>query len=280
MAVYAVGDLQGCLEPLQRLLDKLHFDTVHDRLWLVGDLVNRGPQSLETLRFVRQLGDSAISVLGNHDLHLLATAYGIQKLKRKDTLEPILRAKDSQELIEWLRYRPLLHHDATLNWTMVHAGLPPAWDLNLAKRCAKEVENQLQSAHPEQLLNKMYGDEPRQWSKALSGMNRLRYTLNALVRMRYLYPDGRLNFSCKRSPDKAPANLLPWFRFPGRCNASLRIIFGHWSTLGLLSEPNLLALDTGCLWGERLSGARLDSSPLPPIISVNCQTIYNPPLGE
>lgn len=275
MAVYAVGDLQGCLEPLQRLLDRLRFDPAADRLWLVGDLVNRGPHSLETLRFVRDLGTAATCVLGNHDLHLLAVAARGRPLKRGDTLRPVVEAEDAPELLDWLRARPLLHHDADLGWTLVHAGLPPQWDLALAQACAAEVEAVLRGPHNADLLAAMYGDRPTVWSPDLRGMERLRYIVNALTRMRYVDPRGALELACKSAPEQAPPGLTPWFRIADRRSRDARIVFGHWSTLGLIREPNVLALDTGCLWGGTLTAARLDASETP-VVAVNCSQAQRP----
>lgn len=275
MAVYAVGDLQGCLEPLQRLLDRLRFDPAADRLWLVGDLVNRGPHSLETLRFVRDLGEAAVCVLGNHDLHLLAVAASGRTLKPRDTLRPVIEAPDAGELLDWLRHRPLLHHDAAIGWTMVHAGLPPQWDLAQAQAYAAEVEAELRSPRHGRLFASMYGDKPALWSAELSGMERLRYALNALTRIRYVDAAGALDFACKTAPDQAPPELTPWFRVAGRLSRDTRIVFGHWSTLGLIREADLLALDTGCLWGGHLTAARLDA-PDTQIDSVECPQAKRP----
>ena len=251
------------------MLDRLRFDPSTDYLWLVGDLVNRGPHSLETLRFVRALGASAVSVLGNHDLHLLAVACGSQTLKSGDTLSALLAAPDAPELLAWLRHRPLLHHDAALGWTMVHAGLPPQWDLALALSCAREVEAQLCRTADATLFASLYGNDPSQWSARLSGIERMRYAVNALTRMRYVNADGALTFSYKGSPAGAPVELTPWFLAPDRRNRSLRIVFGHWSTLGIIREPHLLALDSGCVWGKSLSAVQLDD-PEHPITSVDC----------
>ncbi|AOU98817.1 bis(5'-nucleosyl)-tetraphosphatase (symmetrical) [Acidihalobacter yilgarnensis] len=274
MAVYAVGDLQGCLDPLERLLEKLRFDPATDRVWLVGDLVNRGPQSLETLRFVRMLGIAAVCVLGNHDLHLLAVAENGDGLHRGDTLQPVLDAPDAAELLDWLRRRPLLHHDATLGWTMVHAGLPPEWDIPHALDYAAEIEAELRTS-PAALFANMYGDLPDRWSEDLAGMARRRFILNALTRMRYVDAAGRLDHRCKDAPDDAPTGLTPWFRVPARRSADARIVFGHWSTLGLINEPELLALDTGCVWGGALSAVRLDH-PQRPITAVVCPQARQP----
>lgn len=274
MAVYAVGDLQGCLQSLEKLLEALRFDPVADRLWMVGDLVNRGPQSLETLRFVRSLETSAICVLGNHDLHLLAIGAGVTRPRRGDTLEAVLTAPDAPELLDWLRFRPLLHHDASLGWTMVHAGLPPQWDLDCAMACAAEVEVKLRT-EPERLFHAMYGDLPDLWSEELMGSARQRFIINAFTRMRYVDSKGRLDHDCKTSPDQAPDNLIPWFRSPSRRTQTARILFGHWSTLGLINETNLIALDTGCVWGGTLSAVQLDH-PHRLLTTVKCAQALRP----
>lgn len=278
MAVYAVGDLQGCLDPLQRLLEQIAFDPAADRLWLVGDLVNRGPQSLATLRFVHGLGEAAVSVLGNHDLHLLAVAETGQGLRSGDTLQEILDAPDAGELLDWLRRRPLLHHDAALGWSMVHAGLPPQWDLTLARTCAAEVERALRET-PAALFAEMYGDRPDLWTDALRGAERLRFCLNAFTRMRYVDAAGRLDHDCKEAPANAPAGLVPWFRAPGRLSAGERIVCGHWSTLGLVDENGVIALDTGCVWGGKLSAVRLDA-PARPVVAVDCPQARRPRGGR
>ena len=267
MAVYAIGDIQGCYDPLRRLLDLLRFDPTADTLWLVGDLVNRGPQSVEVLRLVRDLGDRAIAVLGNHDLTLLAVAAGQVKPKRKDTFHSILDAPDSAELLALLRQCPLLHHDAGLGFTMVHAGLPPAWDLALAQRCAAEVEIVLRGPGSREFFGQMFGGEPRRWDESLSGYERLRFTVNALTRMRFCTADGTLSFAEKGPPGTQPVGLLPWFEVPGRRNADLNIVFGHWAALGYYRAPGLYALDSGCVWGNRLTAIRLDD-PDAPMMSV------------
>jgi bis(5'-nucleosyl)-tetraphosphatase (symmetrical) len=259
MAVYAIGDLQGCLDPLQRLLDRIRFDPARDRLWFCGDLVNRGPASLAALRFVRQLGDRAVTVLGNHDLHLLATAWaGSRPRKKRDTLDEVLAAPDREELLEWLRRRPLLHHDPVLDCTLVHAGLPPQWDLADAQAAARELESVMRGDRVVDFLRQMYGDQPDRWTPELAGTERLRFIVNAFTRLRYLRSDGSMDFDCKETPDHAPPGLIPWFRFPGRRSAGLKLIFGHWSTLGELTHDGAHGLDTGCVWGGRLSALRLD----------------------
>ncbi|ACL73803.1 symmetrical bis(5'-nucleosyl)-tetraphosphatase [Thioalkalivibrio sulfidiphilus] len=262
MSIYAVGDLQGCLTPLKRLLEQVRFDPAADQLWLVGDLVNRGPESLEALRFVRDLGDAAITVLGNHDLHLLAIHQGVHKVRRKDTVQPILDAPDRAELMDWLRHRPLLHHDPRIQWTLLHAGLPPQWDLAMARACASEVETVLRGPDHPTLLERMYGDEPDQWSESLQGWARLRFITNCFTRLRYCTADGSVDMAYKGAPGGQLPHLMPWFAVPGRRSVGTRIVFGHWSTLGLYQGDDVLCLDTGCVWGQRMTLARLDSSAL------------------
>ncbi len=258
MAVYAIGDVQGCLDELLWLLDQLRFDPASDRIWLVGDLVNRGPRSLETLRFVRDLGEAAVAVLGNHDLTLLALDAGVPLQKTYRRLAPVLAAPDRAALMAWLRHRPLLYHDPALGHTLVHAGLLPQWDLELARRCAQEVQDMLRGAHYRRFLHRMYGDMPDRWSDGLSGWGRLRLITNAFTRLRYCDESGRLDMRAKGPPGSQPKGLMPWFEVPWRRNADLNIVFGHWSALGLREERGVLALDTGCVWGGRLTAARLD----------------------
>ncbi len=259
MAVYAIGDLQGCYIELRELLDRLGYDRDEDRLWFVGDLVNRGPNSLECLRWVRDLGERAVVVLGNHDLHLLAVAAGNgRKQKTGDTLDPILGAPDRDQLLDWLRTRPLLHHDAALGYTMVHAGLPPQWDLATATLCAREVEQALRGPGYLAFLKDMYGDQPDLWSDGLTGMARLRFSVNALTRMRFCTSDGRLDLKVKGAPHTASGELLPWFAVRDRRSAGLHLIFGHWSTLGEAEGFGVYPLDSGCVWGGKLTALRLD----------------------
>jgi len=259
VAVYAVGDIQGCFDELRRLLDMLRFDPAADRLWLVGDLVNRGPKSLETLRFVRGLGPAATTVLGNHDLHLIAVAR-----RRHDhgghTLDAVLTAPDRDALVDWLRHRPLLHHDDDTGFTMVHAGLPPQWDLSLAQRCAREVEDALRGPQLDAFLDHMYGNKPNRWSDTLSGWERLRFAVNCFTRMRYCNAEGRLDFGAKGPPGTQPQGLFPWFELP-RASRELRLVFGHWSTLRTHDVRGVYPLDTGCLWGGALTALRLDGEP-------------------
>jgi bis(5'-nucleosyl)-tetraphosphatase (symmetrical) len=258
MAVYAIGDVQGCFGDLQRLLDHIRFDPASDRLWFVGDLVNRGPQSLETLRFVRDLGECAVTVLGNHDLHLIAVAHGRPLDGDDHTLDDVLQAPDCTELVDWLCHRPLLHHDQAMGYTMVHAGLPPQWDLALAGDCAREVEQALRGPQRKEFIAHMYGNQPRRWSKQLHGWDRLRFAINCFTRMRFCATDGTLDFRSKGPPGTQPAGQLPWFEVPGRASRALKIVFGHWSTLGAYDAPGVFATDTGCLWGGALTALRLD----------------------
>jgi bis(5'-nucleosyl)-tetraphosphatase (symmetrical) len=269
LAVYAIGDLQGCYDPFRRLLDKIGFDAASDRLWLTGDLVNRGPKSLKTLRFVRSLGDAAITVLGNHDLHLLALAHDVRYSGSKfDSLWKILAASDCEELLEWLRHRPLAHHSKKLNTLMVHAGLPPQWTAKKALKRAAEVEKRLQGKNFKKFLKQMYGNSPDKWSSALRGADRLRIIVNALTRMRMVREDGSLDFTHTGPPDAASAGLQPWFEAKDAAWRDTRIVFGHWSALGLINEPGLIAVDTGCVWGRELTAVRLDKKPR--ATCVNC----------
>ena len=258
MALYAIGDLQGCHKEFLALLGRLRFDADRDRMWLTGDLVNRGPDSLEVLRTVRSLGASAIVVLGNHDLHLLAMAWAPQTVRRHDPeLRAVLEAPDAGELLAWLAARPLLHRDEAIGWTLIHAGLPPQWSLAQAESCAREVEAAMYDS-PARLLTEMYGNMPDRWSPTLAGPARLRYALNCLTRLRFVDADGRLLLGLKGPVSGAPAGALPWFRHPARATRDDRILFGHWSALGYLDEPGLRCLDTGCVWGGALCAVRLD----------------------
>lgn len=277
MAVYAIGDIQGCYDELMRLLERINFDPSQDRLWLAGDIVNRGPHSLETLRFVKQLGKRAVTVLGNHDLHLLALSQGNVKSKDKDhTLEPILRAKDRDELLEWLRYRPLVHHSAKLGFTLIHAGLPPQWNIQSALRLAGEVESALRGDTFRQFCLKMYGNRPLYWSEDLQGMDRLRFITNCFTRLRYCDAQGRLALKEKGAPGSQRSGFLPWFEVPGRASSNDRILFGHWSTLGYWQGSNCWALDSGCLWGGQLTALQLRSKKPPVLYQVDCPGAKSP----
>jgi len=262
LATYVIGDLQGCHIELLALLAKIDFNAAHDRLWFVGDLVNRGPSSLAVLRTVRGLGKAATTVLGNHDLHLLATAVGARREHRKDTFGEVLAAPDRDDWIEWLRHLPLLHHDPGLALTMVHAGIPPPWDLTQCAAHAVEVEQALRGPAFREFLRRMYGNRPRRWSPRLSAAARLRYTVNALTRMRYCDRSGALDFEQAGPPGSQPERLLPWYAVPGRASLGQRIVFGHWATLQLDAplDPShgVLHVDTGCVWGGPLTALRIE----------------------
>ena len=272
MAIYAIGDIQGCYDEFMALLDKVSFDPKKDTLWLTGDLVNRGPNSLEVLRFVKDQGDSAITVLGNHDLHLLAVwKEKNRNFKSNNTLKPILKADDCEEIMEWLRQRPLLHHDAKLGCTMIHAGLPPQWDLEKARACAAEVEEVLRGPLYIEFLENMYGNKPARWADDLEGWDRLRFSVNCFTRLRFCTPKGKLEFDHKGTPGTQADNYVPWFEVRGRESASEHIVFGHWSTLGLHLQKNISSVDTGCLWGGYLTALRLDKNPHR-VVQLSCKS--------
>jgi bis(5'-nucleosyl)-tetraphosphatase (symmetrical) len=266
MPTYAIGDIQGCALELHRLLERIRFDPGADHLWFAGDLVNRGPDSLGVLRLVRSLDACAVVVLGNHDLHLLALAAGNQKHAQKSTLQAVLEAPDREELLDWLRRRPLLHHDSAKGYTLIHAGLPPQWTLRDARACAGEVETALRGSDWRDFLSAMYGNEPSRWSPALTGIDRLRFITNCLTRLRYCTADGALALKEKSLPANCPAGLFPWFQCPGRQTRTARIIFGHWSALGYWDQDNVWGIDSGCLWGGSLTAVRVrKSKPIEPL---------------
>jgi bis(5'-nucleosyl)-tetraphosphatase (symmetrical) len=268
VAIYAIGDIQGCYDPFRELLDALHFDPDEDTLWLTGDLVNRGPKSLKTVRFVKSLGDSAITVLGNHDLHLLALAAGqVKHGRRFESLRKILKAKNSDELLDWLRHMPMAHYDESLNTLLVHAGTLPNWSVKKTLACAAEVEDALRGDNYKSVLGKMYGNTPTKWSNQLSGYKRLRFIINCLTRMRMISVKKHLNFSHSGAPYRARKNLRPWFDFEDLAWAGTRIVFGHWSALGLIVMPEIISLDTGCVWGRQLTAVRIDKR-VPRVIQV------------
>jgi bis(5'-nucleosyl)-tetraphosphatase (symmetrical) len=266
MATYAIGDIQGCFQALQRLLDEIRFDALRDRLWLVGDLVNRGPDSLATLRFARELGERAVVVLGNHDLHLLTVAEGLEKLRRDDTFLDVLAAPDREEVLAWLRHRPMMHYDG--EFAMVHAGLLPAWSVSRALELAAEVEAALRSESYRSFLARMYGNRPDRWTDTLTGYERLRVIVNAMTRMRLCTVDGVMEFSHKGQLKALPEGYIPWFAVPERRSRDTPIICGHWSALGLLASNNLFSLDTGCLWGRRLTALRIEDRK---IFQISCR---------
>lgn len=263
MTLYAIGDIQGCAQPFEELLRKLRFRPSRDRLWLVGDLVNRGPDSLGVLRRVMALGRSVVTVLGNHDLHLLATVAGRRALSPGDTFHDVLSAPDADDIVDWLRHRPLLHHDARNKRVLVHAGIPPVWTVQQARAAAHEIEELLRGRRWRYSLRNMYGNEPAVWSPDLTAEERRRFTINALTRMRYCDRDGRLDLTESGPPGSQREGLVPWFDVPERRAAGTRIVFGHWAALGLLRRRDITALDTGCVWGNRLTALRLDGPARP-----------------
>jgi bis(5'-nucleosyl)-tetraphosphatase (symmetrical) len=271
VAVYAIGDLQGCYDPFRRLLDEIRFDPQEDTLWLTGDLVNRGPKSLKTLRFVKSLGDSVINVLGNHDLHLLALDAGMVRYgKRFNTLQKLLDAPDCGELCRWLRHRPMAHYDDQLDTLLVHAGTYPWWGVSKTLARAAEVEVALRGDDYRNVLGKMYGNTPDIWSGRLSGYKRLRFIINCLTRMRYITRAGHLELNFSGSPFRARKGLIPWFDVDNPELGDTRVVFGHWSALGLIVMPDMISLDTGCVWGRQLTAVRIDKR-LPRVTQVKGQ---------
>jgi bis(5'-nucleosyl)-tetraphosphatase (symmetrical) len=255
-----VGDIQGCYTELQQLLKQIRFDPTHDRLWLVGDLVNRGPDSLQVLRYVRSLGDSAVTVLGNHDLHLLAVASGVDKLHRSDTLDEVLDAPDRDELLHWLRQQRLMYAEG--EYVLLHAGLLPQWSVKQAGKLANEVEKVLRGDDYVTFFEHMYGNSPTQWDDDLDGYKRLRVIVNAFTRLRICTAQGEMEFKFKGEVEKMPAGYMPWFDVPKRKSRDATVIFGHWSALGLKVTPTVVALDTGCLWGGPMTAMRLQDRKL------------------
>lgn len=266
MATYAIGDIQGCYDSLVSLLDHCAFDPAQDRLWLVGDLVNRGPKSLETLRLIKSLGKAALTVLGNHDLYLLMVAEGGAKFRGKDdTLQSVLDAPDAAELLDWLRHQPLCHTEG--EFCLVHAGLLPQWTIARARELSHEVEVVLQGPDYREFILNLWGSEPAGWSDDLTGWARLRVIVNAMTRMRFCTRDGIMEFKAKGKLANAPAGHLPWFELSHRRSADAVLVTGHWSALGLKVTPHLLALDSGCLWGGHLTALRLEDRK---VFQVNC----------
>ena len=271
MPTYAIGDLQGCHTSLLHLLDCIQFDPAADRLWLVGDLVNRGPDSLDVLRTVKKLGDAAISVLGNHDLHLLSLAEGFGRVHKGDTLDAVLNAPDRDELLHWLRQQKLAWREGDV--LMVHAGVLPGWTVDDTLQRAAEAEAALRGPHYRDFFAQMYGNAPVAWDDSLQGIERLRVIVNAFTRLRYCSVDGEMEFHHKCAPGTQPAGWLPWFEVPGRRSAEATIVIGHWSTLGLINRKDLVALDTGCLWGGRLTAVRLEDRQ---VFAVQCPQMQRP----
>lgn len=271
MPTYAIGDLQGCHASLLRLLAHIEFDPAADRLWFVGDLVNRGPDSLAVLRCIRDLGDAAVCVLGNHDLHLLALAEGFGRVHKGDTLDEVLAAPDRDELLHWLRSRRLAWREGDV--LMVHAGVLPDWTPDDILQRAAEAEAVLQGPHYRDFFAQMYGNAPVAWDDGLAGVERLRVIVNAFTRLRYCSAAGEMEFHHKGAPGTQPPGWLPWFEVPGRKSAQATCVIGHWSTLGLVNRPDLIALDTGCLWGGRLSAVRLEDRQ---VFAVQCPQLRHP----
>ncbi|MEW8505656.1 MAG: symmetrical bis(5'-nucleosyl)-tetraphosphatase [Candidatus Thiodiazotropha sp.] len=271
MSIYAIGDIQGCYDELQRLLEEIRFDPAKDKLWFAGDLVNRGPNSLQVLRFVKSLGSRANTVLGNHDLHLLALSQGNRSHNQFGSLKEIIEAPDSQELIEWLRHRPMMIHHKKRGYSLVHAGLPPQWDLDTAIACAGELEETLRGPNFTKFTKVIYGDLPDLWSEKLEGMDRLRFITNCFTRLRYCTPDGRISLQDKGPPGTQTNGSIPWFRTPGRLTKGDRILFGHWSTLGYHMSDKVCCIDTGCQWGGKLTALRLRKHKPPKPYQIACQ---------
>ena len=265
MAHYAIGDIQGCFAEFQALLAHIGFNPGADTLWLTGDLVNRGPQSLATLRWVKQHESSMQTVLGNHDLHLLALAYGYGRLKRSDTVNDILNAPDRLALIDWLRAQPLLLHNHS--HALVHAGLWPQWNITTAQTLAAEVEAAIRQPNPAGFFAHMYGNTPLQYHPEHSGIERLRFTTNVLTRLRALTLDGDMDFDFKATLADMPSHLRAWFDAPERQHRSHTVVFGHWSALGLYQNKDALGLDTGALWGGTLTAANLNSGQIHQVAS-------------
>ena len=271
--IYLVGDLQGCCKPLERLLQTIDFSPSRDQLYVLGDLVNRGPDSLGVLQRLRSLEGAATCLLGNHDLHLLAVAHGVRKPHRSDTLDPILNAADRDDWLDWLRQQNLAVH--AHGWLMVHAGVVPQWDAAQTVALAGEVEAMLRSPDVGAFLTTMYGNEPARWDERLQGVDRWRCVVNSLTRLRFCAADGTMEFATKEGAGGAPEGYLPWFEVPGRRTQGTPVAFGHWSTLGLINRDDLLALDTGCIWGGHLTAVRVDGATRE-VIQIPCPQAQKP----
>lgn len=270
---YLVGDLQGCCDAFDRLLAAIGFSPSRDHLVVLGDLVNRGPDSLAVLRRLRGFGDAATCLIGNHDLHLLAVAEGVRRAHRSDTLDEIIIAPDRDAWLDWVRTRPLAVLES--GWLCVHAGVIPPWSAARTLQLAAEVEALLAGPDLPGFLRVMYGNEPRRWDEALQGADRWRFVINVLTRIRFCTADGELDFSVKEGADAAPPGYRPWFDVPGRATAGQPVAFGHWSTLGLIDRPDLLAIDTGCVWGGALTAVRVDGGRRE-VIQVRCDQAQAP----
>lgn len=271
--IYLLGDLQGCCKPLERLLQTIDFSPSRDQLYVLGDLVNRGPDSLGVLQRLRSLEGAATCLLGNHDLHLLAVAHGVRKTHRSDTLEPILRSEDRQSWLTWLCQQHLAIH--ANGWLMVHAGVLPQWDVAQTMKLAGEVEALLRSPDAGEFFTQMYGNEPARWDDSLQGVDRWRCVVNSLTRLRFCADDGTMEFATKEGAGGAPKGYMPWFDVPGRRTQGTPVAFGHWSTLGLINRDDLLALDTGCIWGGHLTAVRIDGATRE-VIQIPCPQAQKP----
>jgi bis(5'-nucleosyl)-tetraphosphatase (symmetrical) len=270
MAVYAIGDIQGCYKSLRKLVKGTGFTHGEDQIWFCGDLVNRGPRSADVLRYIMDLGDSAHCVLGNHDLNLLAVAYGVRKVKSSDTLADVLDAPDSDEMLSWLRHRPMFHRSKKIRACLVHAGIYPGWSIKQTKKLAAEVENVLRGKKHLEFFQNMYGNYPVYWHDDLAGWDRLRFITNVMTRMRFVDTSGALDLDIKCSPGKQPTGYQPWYAVDSRRKQTWRVIFGHWSTLGLHWQNNAICLDSGCLWGGQLTAAEIDLEK-PKFYSISCK---------
>jgi bis(5'-nucleosyl)-tetraphosphatase (symmetrical) len=280
MATYAIGDVQGCFDELKQLLVLINFNSDCDQLLFCGDLVNRGPKSLKTLRFIKALENNAITVLGNHDLHLLATVYDHKKPGKKDTINPILQADDCNQLMDWLRHQHLIFHDKDMDITLLHAGLHPGWSIKKALKLATEVEDILRSNNHINFYRQMYGDKPFIWDNSLTGWQRYRFITNMLTRLRYCDSEGKPALGAKGAPGTQASHLYPWYEVPNRKSINDTIIFGHWSTLphaGQSSVNNAYAIDSGCLWGGKLTAMRIDVRPFQ-YTQLQCPGAQKPPM--
>ncbi len=249
MSLYIIGDVHGCLSSLKRLIDKLRYDPAHDELWFVGDLINRGPESLHTLRYIKTLGPNAKVVLGNHDLHCLAVYYGVRKHTSKDTLKFLVAAHDAAPLIDWLRTQPFLMHHKATNTVMVHAGIPPMWDLKTAKKQSKKLRKSLSVENPKSILSTLFSPAPSHWRDADTPRRRRKFSAQALTRMRYCWADGSMDFTFNRQPAARPTGLEPWYRVPNRVPIDATIVFGHWAAHPAMAPPGIVPIDRGCVYG-------------------------------
>ncbi|MEJ2115598.1 MAG: symmetrical bis(5'-nucleosyl)-tetraphosphatase [Gammaproteobacteria bacterium] len=270
MTTYVIGDVQGCFDELQELVKYISFNPKKDQLWFVGDLVNRGPKSLETLRWIKSLGNSAVTVLGNHDFHLLAAYAGAKEISTTSSLYSVLQAKDIDELVEWLRKQPLMQYNKHLKFAMVHAGLAPQWSIKDAAKYSKEVETVLRSNRYKDFLHNMYGDQPDHWDGRLKGWNRLRTITNFMTRVRYCNNQGVMSFTEKGPPGTQCTDMKPWYEIASRKSQNTTVVFGHWSTLGYLYDHNIIATDTGCLWGGALTSVQIEKDKLT-IYQIDCE---------